>query len=76
MSNFKLETYVDTFRLGALMSKSKLETYVDTFSQGALMSKAKLETYVDKIEHGGINVDTAAPGRAREGDRIGKVRLG
>ena len=40
------------------------------------MSKAKVDTYVNKIEHGGINVNIAAPGRAREGDRIGKIRLG
>ena len=45
----KLETYVDTFQPGVLMSKAKLETYVDTFELGALMSKHKLAIYVDTL---------------------------
>ena len=54
MSNFKLETYVDTFEQGVLMSKAKLETYVDTFELMALMSKHKLAIYVDTLV---INVE-------------------
>ena len=58
------------------MSKLKLELNVDAFEQGALMLKLKLELNVNTFECRGINVDIAAPGRVREGDRSGKVRLG
>ena len=40
------------------------------------MSKHKLELNGDKIDHGVINFDIEAPGRIREGDSIGQVRLG
>ena len=65
---------VDSFERGALMSKLKLELNIDTFEQGSLMSKLKLELNVNTFECGGINV-IAAPGRVREGDRSGQVRL-
>ena len=58
------------------MSKLELELNVDTFELGVLMSKLELEPNVDKFGHGGINVNISAPGRVREGDRSGKVRLG
>ena len=74
MSKLKLELNVERFELGALMSKHKLELNVDTFELGALISKLKLELNVDTFECGGINVDIAAPGRVREGDRSGQVR--
>ena len=41
------------------------------FWTGGLMSKLELELNVNSFEHRGINVNIAAPGRAREGDRLG-----
>ena len=40
------------------------------------MSKLELELNIDTFKPGGINVDEAATSRVREGDKIGKVRLG
>ena len=40
------------------------------------MSKLEQELNVDTFGHGGINVNIAAPGRVREGDRSGQVRSG
>ena len=40
------------------------------------MSKLELELNVDSFRPGDINVNKVAPGRARERDRIGQVRLG
>ena len=51
------------------MSKLELDLNVNSFELGAL--RLKLELNDDKIVHGGINVDKAAPGRVREGDRLG-----
>ena len=53
------------------MSKLKLSLNVNTFELGVLMLKLKLALKVDAFEHRGINVNKAAPGRAREADRLG-----
>ena len=68
---------VDTlFGHGALKLKHKLALNVDSFERGALMSKLKLELNVNTFEFGRINVQIAAPGRVKEGDRSGQVKLG
>ena len=53
----------DRFEPGILRSKHKLELYVDTFVGNFFQANEDLVTI-------------AAPSRAREGDRSGKVRLG
>ena len=51
--------------------KLELELNVNIFELGALMLKRKLEPNVGTFDCGGIKVDIAASGRAREGDRLG-----
>ena len=53
----------------------KSQKSVTYYLNGPLLLNPKLAIHIDKIVNVGINVDIVAPGRARKGDRIGKVRF-